>query len=161
MLCGCSTAPLTHGIPNFSQVDPRVYRGGQPTPEGWAWLKSQGVLYDLKLDTEGEGSDALAKSNGLHVIPLPITLFQQTLGQPPTDEIDCAVSTIELGTEEFSGGGVFVHCQHGQDRTGLMIGIYRVRCDHWTKAQAWAEMMAHGFHPLLRGLCWSWEEDVP
>lgn len=53
----------------------------------------------------------------------------------------------------------YVHCERGQDRTGLIVGVYRVKVEHWTKADAYQEMLKHGFHPILRGLCWSWQED--
>ena len=56
--------------------------------------------------------------------------------------------------------GTYVHCEHGQDRTGLIIGAYRVRVQRWSKSQAYQEMKAHGFHPLLHGLYSSWLEDV-
>jgi len=32
---------------------------------------------------------------------------------------------------------VFVHCQHGADRTGCMIGLYRVKVQSWKFEQAW------------------------
>jgi protein tyrosine/serine phosphatase len=40
---------------------------------------------------------------------------------------------------------VFVHCQHGADRTGTMCAIYRVAVDGWTKQQAIDEMTKGGF----------------
>ena len=41
-----------------------------------------------------------------------------------------------------------------------VVGAYRVKVEHWTKSAAYQEMKAHGFHPMLRGLYWSWQEDV-
>lgn len=35
---------------------------------------------------------------------------------------------------------VFVHCQHGADRTGTMCAIYRVAVQGWTKGEAIREM---------------------
>jgi protein tyrosine/serine phosphatase len=40
---------------------------------------------------------------------------------------------------------VFVHCQHGADRTGLMCAIYRVAVCGWTKEDAIREMTHGGF----------------
>ncbi len=151
--CGCAFVPAPHGIPNFSQVAPGVWRGGQPTVEGWEYLKSLGVQRVVKLNTEHEASDEWATTNGIEVIHLPITLAQQTIGKPGCNELNLAVSALERE-------GTFVHCQHGQDRTGLVIGAYRVKVGHWMKIAAYREMKANGFHPLLRGLCWSWQEDV-
>ncbi len=84
---------------------------------------------------------------------MPINFEQMTIGKPDVNRLNAAIASIKLGT--------YVHCEHGQDRTGLIIGAYRVKVEHWTKEQAYQEMLRFGFHPLLRGLCWSWEEDVP
>ena len=46
LVCGCATpspAPMVHGLPNFAQVCPGVYRGGQPANEGWDYLYGVGV----------------------------------------------------------------------------------------------------------------------
>jgi len=152
-LSGCASVAPPHGIPNFSQVTTGVWRGGQPTAAGWEYLKSLGVKWDVKLNSEHEASDDGAKANGIEVIYLPITLVQQTIGKPKATTLNAAVSALERT-------GTFVHCQHGQDRVGLVVGAYRVKVEHWTKIAAYQEMQAHGFHPMLRGLYWSWQEDV-
>ena len=41
---------------------------------------------------------------------------------------------------------MFVHCQHGADRTGVMCAAYRVVVDGWTKQQAIDEMTQGGFN---------------
>lgn len=155
VLCSCASSNVIHGIPNFAQVEPGVWRGGQPvSDEGWRYLSSELHVWKVvKLDTREEGSDAKAVANGMHVVYIPITLAQQTVGKPSPGALTEAVAAIERS-------GTFVHCEHGQDRTGLVIGAYRVRVEHWTKNDAYAEMAAYGFHPWLRGLYSSWEEDV-
>jgi hypothetical protein len=49
---------------------------------------------------------------------------------------------------------VLVHCQHGSDRTGTMVAIYRIAFEGWTKEQAVDEMVngGFGFHPLWQNL---------
>jgi tyrosine-protein phosphatase SIW14 len=48
---------------------------------------------------------------------------------------------------------VFVHCQRGADRTGLMVAAYRVALEHWKVADAIGEMNRFHFsgfwHPQL------------
>jgi tyrosine-protein phosphatase SIW14 len=153
-LCSCSTTVVTHGIPNLHQVENRVWRGGQPENlAAWQYLHDDlGILFDLKLNTEKEASDDLAKQAGMVVVKFPITTWEQTLGMPKTFALLGAVSVIEGGKE----GGIYVHCQHGQDRTGLVIGAYRVESEHWTKAEAYKEMKWNGFHPELDGLYQAW-----
>jgi hypothetical protein len=100
--------------------------------------------------TRGKSLSSKAKRDSSD---LPINFEQMTIGKPDVNRLNAAIASIKLGT--------YVHCEHGQDRTGLIIGAYRVKVEHWTKEQAYQEMLRFGFHPLLRGLCWSWEEDVP
>jgi protein tyrosine phosphatase (PTP) superfamily phosphohydrolase (DUF442 family) len=40
---------------------------------------------------------------------------------------------------------VLVHCQHGADRTGTMIALYRVAVQGWSKDDAIREMTTGGF----------------
>ena len=49
---------------------------------------------------------------------------------------------------------VLVHCQHGSDRTGIMVAIYRVAFEGGTKAQATDEMIngGFGFDPMWQNL---------
>jgi hypothetical protein len=153
-LCGNVSMAAPEDIPNFSQVKTGVWRGGQPTAAGWKHLKSLGVIWVVKLNTKHEASDDLAKANGMQVLYLPMTTAQQTIGKPRSRTLNAAVSALERE-------GTFVHCQHGLDRTGLVVGAYRVKVEHWSKTAAYEEMKVHGFHPVLRGLYWSWQEDVP
>jgi tyrosine-protein phosphatase SIW14 len=49
---------------------------------------------------------------------------------------------------------VFLHCQHGSDRTGTMIAVYRMTVDGWTVNEAIDEMMrgGYGFHSMWTNL---------
>lgn len=49
---------------------------------------------------------------------------------------------------------VFVHCEHGADRTGTLCAAYRVAVDGWTKQQAVDEMTqgGFGFHSIWTNL---------
>ena len=42
-----------------------------------------------------------------------------------------------------------MHCYHGEDRTGLVVGLHRYTNDHWTAVDAYREMLARGFHPVI------------
>ena len=63
---------------------------------------------------------------------------------PPTPK---EVSTLLAALKEAPSSPVFVHCQHGADRTGCMIGIYRVTQQGWSYPRAFAEMRQDGFNP--------------
>lgn len=146
---GCVATKLTNGIPNLVAVDPgqNIWRGGQPTVAGWEWLRSQGVTNVVKLNAESEASDDYARKLGMTVRYYPISLEQQLLFVPPKIVSDAA---------NIIGPGTFVHCEHGQDRTGLVIATYSLK-HGLSKADAQTEMLALGFHKELHGLWECWE----
>jgi protein tyrosine/serine phosphatase len=52
---------------------------------------------------------------------------------------------------------VLVHCEHGEDRTGLAIAAWRVRACKWTKEAAMAEALKYGYRRWLNyGLNKTW-----
>jgi len=161
LLFSCSPTVYTHGIPNLVKVDTNVWRSGQPTAiDQWQYLKSLGITQIVKLNFTTEGSDSIASSIGMKIHTLSIqpegdkNLFDniaKSFVRPDTKKLDTAEQIIE------SGVGILVHCTHGQDRTGLIIGRYRVIHDKWTKDSAYSEMLKNHFHPILHGLKESWE----
>lgn len=62
---------------------------------------------------------------------------------------DLEVNAILAIVGDAGNYPLFIHCEHGQDRTGLIVGLYRVFQEGWTPAAAYAEMKAIGFHPEL------------
>jgi len=153
LLGGCSHMSYTHGIPNLATVSPGLYRGGQPTAEGFKYLRDVlHVTLVIKLNTEAEGSDANSGIKTL-ALPMPPSTFWTLWGQPRPYDVFQAVIAMGL-TKDV----IYVHCTHGQDRTGLVVGVFRLLHDHWSKDQAWEEMQAHGFHRSLLGLVDFWHE---
>lgn len=143
LLNGCA-ATTTQDIPNLHTVSLGVFRGGQPDKKGWAFLRRLGVTNVIKLNTPGEGSDDPAVALGMTVHCHPISLAEMIVWVDK-DKLNQAVREIRYGT--------FVHCSHGQDRTGVAIYLYR-RQQGWSKDKALRELMNLGFHKELHGL---WE----
>jgi protein tyrosine/serine phosphatase len=146
----------THGIPNFAIVDPGVFRGGQPNTEGWEYLKSLGVKTVVKLNFESEGSDQEAKDLGMAVVDVsgPPSDYTNFYKAPKAERIRLAVTTLQ----DESRRPIYVHCLHGQDRTGLVVGIFRVLQDRYSKSEAYKEMLDYHFHPLFGGLDDVWND---
>lgn len=163
-ITGCSTLSKSKDIPNLRSVDVslNIWRGGQPTTNGWNQLWALGITNVLKLNTEQEGSDAYAESLGMHVYRFPISTMEQ-LG------IEAISQTLVSSSVNFmSKGGCFVHCgsdarsssdwsaaantQGGQDRTGAICYCYDLK--KWrSKSQAKKTRDALGFHgTVLWGL---------
>ncbi len=139
-LC-CLPALAAPDIPNLHLVAPGIWRGAAPGEAGLARLKAMGVktVIDLRISPKlvrREGTEARAL--GLHWINLPMG------ADPPTPT---QVSTLLSALDRAPGEPVFVHCQHGADRTGCMVGIYRVTRQGWSFPRAYAEMRRDGFDP--------------
>jgi protein tyrosine/serine phosphatase len=139
LLCLPALAADPPGLPNFHTVAPGIYRGAAPTPEGLQRLKVMGVrtIIDLRIaPREVHQEGVLARGMGFHWINLPMG------SDPPTPrEVSTLLGTLRRAPQQ----PVFVHCQHGADRTGCMIGIWRVTQQGWTYPQALAEMRRYGF----------------
>ena len=65
---------------------------------------------------------------------------------------DVQINQILSALADTNNFPIFIHCHHGQDRTGLIIGLYRVEAQGWAPAKAYQEMLVNGFHPNLAGL---------
>lgn len=127
------------GIKNFSQVDAHVYRGAQPTAEGFAYLAKIGVKTVVDLREPGGRSlaeERVVTADGMQYVNVPMTGLT-----PPTE----AEITKILGLlEDDTPGPVFLHCMRGADRTGAVIAAYRIEHDHWDNARALSEAKSLG-----------------
>ena len=66
----------------------------------------------------------------------------------PTEQERAQVFTII----SYAPGPVFVHCEHGCDRTGTVVACYRIRHDGWDVQAALKEANHYGMSPLERGM---------
>ncbi len=143
LLCSIAIPGLaeSHDLPNFHTVGPGLYRGGAPTEAGLKHVKAMGVqtVIDLRISPRQVKQEASeARAFGLRFINLPMG------SDPPTKK---EVATLLATLKQSPTHPVFVHCQHGADRTGCMIGIYRETQQGWGFSQTFAEMRRYGFNP--------------
>jgi len=127
------------GIRNFDQVDAHVYRGAQPTGEGFRYLASIGVKTVIDLRESGARARAeehVVTESGMAYLNVPMTGLT-----PPTEEEVLRILPI---MESASKGAVFVHCKRGADRTGAIVAAYHIDHDHWDNARALDDARAHG-----------------
>jgi uncharacterized protein (TIGR01244 family) len=127
------------GLPNFARVNKKLYRGGQPRRDSIPKLAGLGVktIINLRDDDEKARMEAKdAKAAGLNYFNIPLKRF----GRPTDSQIDRVLSLIDA--EE--NGTVFIHCQKGEDRTGMIIALYRISRDGWTGDDAIQEAKRFG-----------------
>jgi tyrosine-protein phosphatase SIW14 len=134
------------GVPNAGQVTPTLFRGAQPTPEGFHSLALRGteIVVDLRDEGNRQAEKESVTQNGMKYIGIPWSC------QAPSDSVTAQfLQAIRENTDKK----IFVHCQHGIDRTGLMIAAYRMADQGWTPEQARHEMEAYGFDYAHRSWC--------
>ncbi len=132
------------GLKNFARVSDDLYRGAQPSPEGFQELKALGIKTDINLrDMHSDGE----KLDGAGIT------YEHIHFKTWHPEDEDVVRFLRIVTDEKKGP-FFVHCRHGSDRTGMMCAIYRVAVEGWTKDEAIEEMTKgdFGFHPLWQNL---------
>ncbi len=131
-------------LPNSACITPTLCRGAQPKREGYTELKKLGI--EIVLDFRNENDEiqteqSHVESLGMRFVSLPWSSWHD----PRREEV---ISFFSLLRENL-GKKIFVHCEFGSDRTGLMIALYRLVVDHWTPDQAVEEMRAFNYHALL------------
>jgi protein tyrosine/serine phosphatase len=133
-------------IARFSTLDKGIYRGGQPSKEGFLFLKRMGVKTIVNLRAEDDEGD-LVRGLGLNYVHIPIRLIF------PWSRI--SESSIQKYFEVIDSPDnypIFVHCRRGADRTGALSAMYRINNQGWPADKAWTEARAIGLHWWYRGL---------
>jgi tyrosine-protein phosphatase SIW14 len=138
---GALAAPAavsTIRIDNFGQVDTAYYRGAQPKGADYADLAALGVKTVIDLTQDGDAREAgLVQAAGMKFYRIPMT----TRETPSAEKVARFLSLVN----DPANQPVYVHCQGGRHRTGVMTAVYRMTNDGWTADQAFAEMKKYRF----------------
>jgi protein tyrosine phosphatase (PTP) superfamily phosphohydrolase (DUF442 family) len=124
------------GLENSAKVSEDLYRGAQPTKEGFRQLKQMGIKTVINLCYLGTDRDDM-KGLGLYYCEIPSVPWN------PTDAHMAAFLRVMRERKHLPA---FVHCQHGADRTGAAVAVYRIVVQGWSKKDAIGEMDPFGFH---------------
>jgi protein tyrosine/serine phosphatase len=126
------------GLSNIAQVSEALYRGAQPDEAGFRELKKMGIKTIINLRDFHSDKDKI-KGLGFRYCEIP-----SNAADIEENEI---IAFIKAATDPVDAPA-FVHCQHGSDRTGLMVAIYRIYVMGWSKAEALKELDAFGWHHI-------------
>lgn len=132
---------------NLFQVTPTLFRSEQLTGKDASILQKNQVKTIINLrffDRDDDKEDLSGLS--IHLINRPLKSWSISPKQ-----IAAILYQIELAEKQ---GGVLVHCYHGADRTGLIIGMYRIVNQGWSIDAAKREMVEgpYGFHTVWRNI---------
>ncbi len=126
-------------LPNFQQVNSTLYRGAQPPVESLKILADKGIKTIINL--RGASAATRAEEQQAKVLGLKYFNLQfPPLSKPDFSQVDQALALIN----DPANQPVFVHCRHGEDRTGTVIACYRMTHDNWDAEQAITEAKKFG-----------------
>ena len=150
-----SKAPSSAALPNYGVIwEGKLTRSGQPSAEGWRWLRGQGVRSLVTFRGEDDIDDRVRFRHALWV---PFT--KRT---PPTDDEAEEFLTF---VRDPSHWPLHIHCEHGRDRTGLMAALVRYAIDGWSLERALAEARTYrdgeDLAPLYVAWLRRWAADHP
>ena len=127
------------GLSNVGRVAPGILRGAQPGKEGYATLKSMGIKTVIDMRTS-ESEKKQVEAAGMRAIAIPIEMTR--------DGLKAKVDQVVALMADPANQPVYVHCRHGQDRTGIVVAAYRMKQQGWSLADAETEMQAFGFNDV-------------
>lgn len=137
-------ASAVEDIPNLFKMNDNLYRGGRVTAAGMKQLKKMGVTTVINIENDADAIKAdqkFAAANGMRYISIPFDTWKT-----PTDaKVDHVLKLLQ----DRSLGPIYLHCKHGRDRTGMMMGLYRVFVDGWHSRAAYKEMKDRGFRTII------------
>lgn len=123
-------------ISNLSRIEPDLYRSAQPDARGFEEIQTRGIKTVLCLRSN-QDDDKPARGTSVHL--LHVSMRAWSLRE------DKVVEALRIMNNP-DNRPLLVHCQHGADRTGGVIAMYRVVVQGWTKEEALREMKQGGYH---------------
>jgi tyrosine-protein phosphatase SIW14 len=133
------TSTLAHiRIDNFGRVNANYYRGAQPAGHDYADLQAAGIKTVIDLTEDGEAQEAaIVQGLGMTFHRIPMTTHET----PSSEKVHEFLTLVN----DPANQPVYVHCQGGRHRTGVMTAVYRMTDEGWTAERAFAEMKQYKF----------------
>ena len=128
---------------NLHKVNDFVFRCEQPDEKAIDELMALGIKSVLDLRKKNSDSSLLA-GKALQFYKVGMEAKQVT-----DEEIVEALIILRDAPKP-----IVVHCRHGADRTGLVMAMYRMVFQNWTKEKALGELVngGYGFHKELANI---------
>jgi len=128
---------------NFYRVTPDLYRAAQPTAAAFKEYERFGIKTVINLRASHSDRKLLTGST-LKLVEVPIKTWD-------IDDEE-VVAVLRLIRDEPKP--ILVHCQHGADRTGTIIAMYRMVNEGWSRDEALDELRGggYGFHRIWKNI---------
>lgn len=126
------------GVENFAKVTPTLWRGAQPTADGFRNLEAAGVKTIVSLRDRYDDLPQLAGTK-LKYLRVPAHAW---------DPKDAQIILVLRILQDPNNWPVFVHCAEGRDRTGYVVATYRMIIENWQADDAIHEMFDFRFNTI-------------
>jgi protein tyrosine/serine phosphatase len=133
-------------IPRFQKVDEGFFRGGQPDKTGFEYLKKQGIKTVINLRDESNEEEPVVKGLGMNYVHLPMSV---TIGTKISQNDITEYFKVISNPDNYP---IYIHCRRGADRTGVMVGFYRIAVQGWDGKKAHDEARKIGMRWWYTGL---------
>ncbi|RPH33162.1 MAG: protein tyrosine phosphatase [Bacteroidales bacterium] len=133
----------SQSLKNLYRVSDDLYRSEQPDREAFVELSALGIKSSLNLRTTETDDELIGKCD---IKPF---LAPMDAGSFTDKEMIAALKVIKNAPKP-----ILVHCRHGSDRTGVVVAMYRIIFQGWTREDALNELLngGYGFHTNYKNI---------
>lgn len=127
------------GLNNMYKVDEGVYRSEQPGDKQFEALEKYGIKESLSL--------RYWNSDKKHIKNTTIIAHRVRMNAHDINDYD-VINALRIIKNRK--GPILIHCKHGSDRTGVIVAMYRLVFQDWSKEDALTELKTedYGFHKI-------------
>ena len=125
----------TNYFKNLYQLNDSIFRSEQPDEKGFKILDSIKIKSILSLRSSFDDSKL---TGNIHFNFFQIGMIAENINHK---DIIFALKVIKESPKPL-----LIHCVHGADRTGVVVAMYRIIFEGWTKKDAIDEMKNGNYH---------------
>lgn len=126
-----------------------IYRGGRPSVAEITTLRRELHIKTMIRLSRGDATAerAAARISGIELLEIPINPKLVGTADPQTR------ASVERAFRALSDprlAPVYIYCDHGRDRTGFVVALYRLRVREWPAGKVHEELARHGHGAIMR-----------
>lgn len=130
-------------LKNFHQVEGGLYRSAQPTT--YRILRQLAAVgFKTVVDLRQPHEKRIAE--GEYLTRLGVKYYGIPLSNVFNNKLSDLTKIRDILGDQ-KNWPLLVHCKAGKDRTGITVGLYRIKYSGWTPEQAYQEMQSFNFTP--------------
>lgn len=128
------------GLDNLHRIDSGVYRSEQPKSEQFKVLGEYGIKEVISLRYWNSNKKYYNDNKD-------IVFHRVRMNAHNINDYDVVKALKIIKNRK---GPILIHCQHGSDRTGAIVAMYRIVFQNWSKEEAIKELKSekYGFHKV-------------